>query len=169
MLAASSRSSSPPSIGNRSVSGCHVPLQRVMGSPRRAAWIPRALGWMDAAAWPRARWQARSRAGRSTTATRLRSWSRPALKTATSARASAQWPWQSDLPRRDRAGTADSGAARLCSEQRLSTGEAQLALAALNALPGPGARSGVQSLAAVCETHGLGREVQVLQSWLSRR
>ena len=30
MLAASSRSSSPPSIGNRSVSGCHVPLQRVM-------------------------------------------------------------------------------------------------------------------------------------------
>jgi len=59
--------------------------------------------------------------------------------------------------------------ARLCSEQRLSSGEAQLALAALNALPGPGAQSGVQSLAAVCETHGLGREVQVLQTWLSRR
>jgi hypothetical protein len=59
--------------------------------------------------------------------------------------------------------------ARLCSEQRLSSGEAQLALAALNALPGPGAQSGVQSLAAVCETHGPGREVQVLQSWLSRR
>jgi hypothetical protein len=47
--------------------------------------------------------------------------------------------------------------ARLCSEQRLSSGEAQLALAALNALPGPGAQSAVQSLAAVCETHGLGR------------
>jgi hypothetical protein len=46
--------------------------------------------------------------------------------------------------------------------------EAQLALAALNALPGRGARSAVQALAAVCETHGLG-EVQVLQSWLSRR
>ena len=59
--------------------------------------------------------------------------------------------------------------ARLCSEQRLSSGKAQLALAALNALPGPGARSGVQSLAAVCDTHGLGREVQVLQAWLSRR
>lgn len=59
--------------------------------------------------------------------------------------------------------------ARLCSEQRLSSGEALLALAALNALPGPGLRSAVQSLAAVCETHGLGREVQVLQAWLSRR
>jgi hypothetical protein len=59
--------------------------------------------------------------------------------------------------------------ARLCSEQRLSSGEAQLALAALNALPGPGAQSAVQSLAAVCETHGLGRAVQVLQSWLAAR
>jgi hypothetical protein len=58
--------------------------------------------------------------------------------------------------------------ARLCSEQQLSSAEAQLALAALNALPGPGVRSAVQSLAAVCETHGLGREVQVLQTWLSR-
>jgi len=59
--------------------------------------------------------------------------------------------------------------ARLCSEQQLSSGEAQLALAALIALRGPGAQSAVQSLAAVCESHGLGREVQVLQSWLSRR
>jgi hypothetical protein len=59
--------------------------------------------------------------------------------------------------------------ARLCSEQQPSSGEAQLALAALNALPGPGVRSAVQSLAAVCETHGLGREVQVLQTWLAAR
>jgi hypothetical protein len=58
---------------------------------------------------------------------------------------------------------------RLCSERQLSTGEAQLALAALIALPGPGAQSAAQSLAAVCETHGLGREVQALQTWLSRR
>jgi hypothetical protein len=58
--------------------------------------------------------------------------------------------------------------ARLCTEQRLSSGEAQLALAALNALPGPGVRAAVQSLVAVCETHGLRREVQVLQTWLSR-
>ena len=59
--------------------------------------------------------------------------------------------------------------ARLCSEQRLSSGEAQLALATLNALPGPGVQSAVRSLAAVCETHGLGREVRVLQSWLAAR
>ena len=57
--------------------------------------------------------------------------------------------------------------ARLCSEQRLSGGEAQLALAALNALPGPGVASAVQSLAALCEAHGLGREVQVLETWLA--
>jgi hypothetical protein len=47
--------------------------------------------------------------------------------------------------------------ARVCGEQRLSTGEAQLALAALIAMPGPGAQSAAQSLGAVCETHGLGR------------
>jgi hypothetical protein len=58
--------------------------------------------------------------------------------------------------------------ARPCIEQRLSSGEAQLALAALNALPGPGVQSAVGSLVAVCETHGLRREVQVLQTWLSR-
>src|SRR4030095_6902115 len=57
--------------------------------------------------------------------------------------------------------------APLCSEQQLSSGEAQLALAGRNAAPGPGVRSAVQSLAAVCESHGLGREVQVLQTWLS--
>ena len=58
--------------------------------------------------------------------------------------------------------------ARLCTEQRLSSGEAQLALAALNALPGRGVQSAVRSLVAVCETHGLRREVAVLQTWLSR-
>ncbi len=51
--------------------------------------------------------------------------------------------------------------ARLCSARQSASGKAQLALAALNALPGPGAGSAVQSLAAVCETHGQGREVQV--------
>jgi len=59
--------------------------------------------------------------------------------------------------------------ARLCIEQQLSSAEAQLALAALNALPGPGVRSAVQSLAAACETHGLGREVQVLEAWIAAR
>jgi hypothetical protein len=59
--------------------------------------------------------------------------------------------------------------ARLCTERRLSSGEAHLALAALNALPGPGAESAVQSLAALCEAHGLGRKVQVLEGWLAAR
>jgi hypothetical protein len=56
--------------------------------------------------------------------------------------------------------------ARLCSKQRLSSGEAQLALAALNALPGPGMESALRSLAALCEAHGLRQEVQVLETWL---
>jgi hypothetical protein len=54
----------------------------------------------------------------------------------------------------------------LCSEQQLSAGEAQLALAALNGLPGPGVLSAAQSLAALCEAHGLGREVRVLEDWI---
>jgi hypothetical protein len=56
--------------------------------------------------------------------------------------------------------------ARLCTERRLSAGEAQLALGALNALPGTGALGGAQALAAVCELHGLDREVQVLERWI---
>jgi len=59
--------------------------------------------------------------------------------------------------------------ARLCSEQRLSSGEAQLALAALNALPGPGVEAAIQSLAALCHAHGLGQEVRVLETWLAAR
>lgn len=56
--------------------------------------------------------------------------------------------------------------ARLCTERRLSGGEAQLALAALNALPGPAAVGAAHSLAAVCELQGLDREVRVLERWL---
>lgn len=59
--------------------------------------------------------------------------------------------------------------ARLCMERRLPAGEAQLALAALNALPGDGADSGAQSLAAVCERHGLAAEAQLLHDWLAAR
>ncbi len=59
--------------------------------------------------------------------------------------------------------------ARLCTERQLSSGEAQLALAALNALPGPGVESAVQALAALCEAHGLGQEAQVLEGWLAAR
>ena len=44
---------------------------------------------------------------------------------------------------------------RLCAEARLTVEEAQLALAALHALSGPGAGAGGQALAAICGTHGL--------------
>jgi hypothetical protein len=59
--------------------------------------------------------------------------------------------------------------ARLCMERRLSAGEAQLALAALAALPGPGAVSAAQALAALCEAHGLEREALVLEGWVAAR
>jgi hypothetical protein len=59
--------------------------------------------------------------------------------------------------------------ARLCTERRLSAGEAQLALAALSALPGTGAVGAAQALAAVCELHGLDKEVRVIEAWLDDR
>ena len=59
--------------------------------------------------------------------------------------------------------------ARLCTERRLSASEAQLALAALNALPGPGVGSAGQALAAVCARHGLDREARVIEDWLAAR
>jgi hypothetical protein len=59
--------------------------------------------------------------------------------------------------------------ARLCTERRLSIAEAQLALAALNALTGASAVSGPQAPAAVCELHGLDQEVQVIEDWLGDR
>lgn len=59
--------------------------------------------------------------------------------------------------------------ARLCTDCRLSASEAQLALAALNALPGPGVGSAAQALAAVCVRHGLDREARVIEDWLAAR
>jgi hypothetical protein len=59
--------------------------------------------------------------------------------------------------------------ARLCNERPLSSGEAQLALAALTALPGPGAEAAAHSLAALCEAHGLTQELRVLDGWLAAR
>jgi hypothetical protein len=56
--------------------------------------------------------------------------------------------------------------ARLCMERQLSTGESQLALAALSALPGPGATSAAHALAALCAHHSLDKEAQVLERWL---
>jgi hypothetical protein len=59
--------------------------------------------------------------------------------------------------------------ARLSSECQLSGTEAQLALAALNALPGPGHESAAQALAAVCARHGLDMEARVIERWLDTR
>jgi hypothetical protein len=56
--------------------------------------------------------------------------------------------------------------ARLCHEAQLTLPEAQLALAALHALAGPGAVGGAQALVAVCGTHGLDDAVGVLDAWL---
>ena len=58
---------------------------------------------------------------------------------------------------------------RLCHERPLSTGEAQLALAALGALAGPGATSGAEALASICTRHGLDGELRVLEKWLESR
>jgi hypothetical protein len=56
--------------------------------------------------------------------------------------------------------------ARLCDEAQLTLPEAQLSLAALHALAGPGAGGGGQALVAVCGTHGLDDAVGVLDAWL---
>jgi hypothetical protein len=59
--------------------------------------------------------------------------------------------------------------ARLCAEARLTLPEAHLALAALDALTGPGAVGGGQALVAVCGAHGLDDAVGVLDAWLDAR
>jgi hypothetical protein len=56
--------------------------------------------------------------------------------------------------------------ARLCHEAQLTLPEAQLGLAALHALAGPGAVGGGQALVAVCSAHGLDDAVGVLDGWL---
>jgi hypothetical protein len=56
--------------------------------------------------------------------------------------------------------------ARLCPERQLSTSEAQLALAALNALPKPGVATAAEALAAICLRHGLDMEAGVIQDCL---
>ena len=59
--------------------------------------------------------------------------------------------------------------ARLCHEARLTLPDAQLALAALQALSCPGAVGGGQALVAVCDVHGLDDVVGVLNAWLDAR
>jgi hypothetical protein len=59
--------------------------------------------------------------------------------------------------------------ARLCSEKQLSRTEAQLGLAALLALTRPAALSAAAALFGICKRNGLGREAQVLTTWLDER
>jgi hypothetical protein len=59
--------------------------------------------------------------------------------------------------------------ARLCAEARLTLPEAQLALAALQALADQGAVGGGPALVAVCDAQGLEDVVGVLDTWLSAR
>lgn len=59
--------------------------------------------------------------------------------------------------------------ARLCAEARLTLAEAQLAVAALGAMAGPGPVAGGQALVAICDVHGLDDAVGILDAWLDAR
>ena len=58
---------------------------------------------------------------------------------------------------------------RLTLERRLSLVDAQLALASLAALPGPGARAGAEALIELADRHGLRRVDELLVDWLRAR
>jgi len=58
---------------------------------------------------------------------------------------------------------------RLTLEHRLSRVDAQLTLAALASLPGPGARAGAEALIELSGRFGLRRVDELLLSWLERR
>jgi hypothetical protein len=59
--------------------------------------------------------------------------------------------------------------ARLALERRLTLPESQLALAALAALDGPGARAGAEALIELGARHRLERTESILGAWLERR
>jgi hypothetical protein len=59
--------------------------------------------------------------------------------------------------------------ARLCPEAALTLSDAQLALAALHALRGPGAAAGGRALVAICGAHSLSETVGVLDAWPDSR
>lgn len=58
---------------------------------------------------------------------------------------------------------------RLMLERRLSLVDAQLALAALGTLPGPGARAGAEALIELSERYGLRRVDDLVGDWLRPR
>ena len=60
-------------------------------------------------------------------------------------------------------------ASRFAIERRLTLTEVQLTLAALAALPGDGARAGIEALIELTEKHGLRRVDELLTAWGERR
>lgn len=58
---------------------------------------------------------------------------------------------------------------RLVLERRLVLADAQLALAALAALPGPGAGAGAEALIGLSERYGLRRVDELLGDWVRAR
>lgn len=65
--------------------------------------------------------------------------------------------------------TAARWGSRLAIERKLNLTDAQLTLAALAALPGPGARAGAEALIEVARRYGLSRVDELLLVWLDRR
>lgn len=65
--------------------------------------------------------------------------------------------------------TAARWGARFTLERRLSLIDAQLALASLAALPGPGARAGAEALIKLSGRYGLRRVDELLTGWMRRR
>ena len=71
-------------------------------------------------------------------------------------------PWRFDM-------AASRWHGRLSTEARLTLEEAQLALAGLHALGGPGAIAGAEALSRLCHRHGLKDSMEALDRWVSRR
>jgi hypothetical protein len=65
--------------------------------------------------------------------------------------------------------TAARWSSRLAIERKLDLVDAQLALAALAALPGPGAKAGAEALIEISTRYGLRRAEELILGWLDRR
>jgi hypothetical protein len=65
--------------------------------------------------------------------------------------------------------TAARWGSRLVIERKLDLVDAQLALSALAALPGPSAKAGAEALIEISTRYGLRRAEELLLGWLNRR
>ena len=66
-------------------------------------------------------------------------------------------------------GAAARWGARFTVERKASLEDAQLAIAALGVLPGPGARAGAEALIELSDRYGLRRVDDLLSAWLRAR